>query len=58
MDIASMQATRKRRRAVKVALQAAPINESSQFTHGEHGPATRAESAASSESAKAPAQPT
>ena len=58
MDIASMQATRKRRRAVKVALQAAPINESSQLTHGEHGPATRAEIAASSESAKVAAQPT
>ena len=53
-----MQAKRKRRRDVKVALQAAPINESSQFTHGEHGPATRAEIAASSESAKVAAQPT
>ena len=53
-----MRETRKRRRNVKVALQAAPVNESSQCSHGEHGPATRAESAASSESAKAPAQPT
>jgi len=53
-----MQATRKRRRNVKVALQAAPINENSQFTLGEHDPATQAESAASSESAKAAAQPT
>jgi len=58
MDIASMQATRKRRRAVKVALQAAPINENSRLTHGEHDPATRAEVAASSESAKVAAQPT
>ncbi len=53
-----MQETRKRRRNVKVALQAAPVNENNQFTRSEHGPATRAESAASSESAKAPAQPT
>ena len=53
-----MQATRKRRRNVKVALQAAPINERSQFTHGEHDSATRAEIATSSESAKAVAQPT
>jgi len=53
-----MQATRKRRRDVKVALQAAPINENSRLTHGEHDPATRAEVAASSESAKVAAQPT
>jgi len=39
-------------------VQPAPINESSQFTHGEHDPATRAEIAESSESAKVAAQPT
>ncbi|MBS0314053.1 MAG: hypothetical protein JSS05_07660 [Proteobacteria bacterium] len=58
MDIASVQATRKRRPDVKVAVQAAPINENSQLTRGEHDPATRAEIAASSESAKVAAQPT
>jgi len=43
---------------VKVAVQAAPINDSSQLTDGEHDSATRAEIAASGESTKVAARPT
>lgn len=46
MGIASMRMTFKWRRNVKVALQAAPVNETARFLHGEHGPATRTEVAA------------
>jgi len=58
MYIERMQATRKRRRDVKVAPQAAPINENSQFAHGEQDAATRAKSTADSESATAASRPT
>ena len=42
-----MRMTRRWRRTVKVVLQAASINENSQFTHGEHDPAIRAPTVAS-----------
>ena len=47
MSIESVRMTRKWRQTVKVAPQAASINENSQFTHGEHDPAIRAPTVAS-----------